>query len=51
MKNYTMFKLNKHTATRISGSTFACPNWDIDNGRGLLGEEQWASRENEDHMV
>ena len=57
MKNFTMFKLNKHTYA-ISGSTFVRPNWGIDNGRGLLGdefigqrEEQWASRESEDHLV
>jgi hypothetical protein len=50
MKNFTMFKLNKHTYA-ISGSTFVRPNWDIDNSRGRLGEEQWASRESEDHLV
>ena len=38
MKNFIMFKLNKHTYT-ISGSTFVRPNWDIDNGRGRLKEE------------
>lgn len=38
MKNFTMFKLNKHTYA-ISGSTFVRPNWDIDNGRGLLEKQ------------
>lgn len=38
MKNFTMFKLNKHTYA-ISGFTFVRPNWDIDNGRGLLEEQ------------
>ena len=37
MKNFTMFKLNKHTYI-ISGSTFVCPNWDIDDSRGRLKE-------------
>ena len=38
MKNFTMFKLNKHTYI-ISGSTFVRPNWDIDDSRGRLKEE------------
>ena len=37
MKNFTMFKLNKHTYA-ISGSTFVRPNWDIDDSRGRLKE-------------
>lgn len=37
MKNFIMFKLNKHTYI-ISGSTFVRPNWDIDNSRGRLKE-------------
>ena len=37
MKNFIMFKLNKHTYT-ISGSTFVRPNWDIDDSRGRLKE-------------
>ena len=37
MKNFTMFKLNKHTYI-ISGSTFVRPNWDIDDSRGRLKE-------------
>jgi hypothetical protein len=48
MKNFTMFKLNKHTYA-ISGSTFVRPNWDIDNGRGRLGDEIIGLRE--DHLV
>lgn len=39
MKNFIMFKLNKHTYS-ISGSTFVRPNWDIDDSRGRLKEEQ-----------
>lgn len=48
MKNFTMFKLNKHTYA-ISGSTFVRPNWDIDNSRGRLGDEIIGLRE--DHLV
>ena len=43
MKNFIMFKLNKHTYT-ISGSTFVRPNWDIDDSRGRLKE--WIDSEN-----
>lgn len=38
MKNFIMFKLNKHTYS-ISGSTFVRPNWDIDDSRGRLKEQ------------
>ena len=50
MKDFTMFKLNKHTYS-ISGSTFVRPNWDIDNERGRLEKNRGILKNKEDHIA